>query len=190
MLWYGNLTFAYPRICPQCLKEQLFERKIWELAAFTVCPKHKSPLIDTCPKCGSRLLRRHPTVHLCKCGFDLRRTKCARAGSNLAALCSLIEQKARPNATLSYETKDIGLPKALDALNLEQLLYLIRKLGNHNTNGTFIKSPHRLKKVDPTLAQETVRSAAWILAEWPANFSRYCEARYQRSEQIAVTAPW
>ncbi len=47
---FGNLVPRYtirlrrPKICPRCLAETPYARKIWELAAVTACPIHKTLL--------------------------------------------------------------------------------------------------------------------------------------------------
>src|ERR1043166_7508768 len=43
------------RICPACLRDDGYVRRIWELNIVTTCPRHKCLLIDECPGCHRRL---------------------------------------------------------------------------------------------------------------------------------------
>ena len=61
-----------PKICPQCLIEQNYCRKIWELCPVTVCPYHSNLLIDHCPQCHKKIVWQRPTINICPCQFDFR----------------------------------------------------------------------------------------------------------------------
>jgi hypothetical protein len=41
------------RFCAKCLEEdeQLYFRKIWRVASYTMCEKHRCELLDRCPNC-------------------------------------------------------------------------------------------------------------------------------------------
>lgn len=60
------------RICPLCLVESLYCRRIWDLAAATVCPLHKCQLVDECPKCKQRITWVRNKVAVCNCKYDWR----------------------------------------------------------------------------------------------------------------------
>jgi len=44
-----------PKICPKCLKESAYARRVWDCSLVTACPIHECKLIDVCPKCKSRI---------------------------------------------------------------------------------------------------------------------------------------
>jgi MinD superfamily P-loop ATPase len=58
-LFFGHRVSAYalriwqPKICPACLKESGYCRRVWDLAAVTTCPVHHRLLMDVCPSCGT-----------------------------------------------------------------------------------------------------------------------------------------
>jgi hypothetical protein len=79
--WFG-LQF-----CPHCLREDPipYFRRSWRMAFLTICPKHWTPLLDRCPKCGSPAhfagaefrkprskINRNPITLCYQCEFDLR----------------------------------------------------------------------------------------------------------------------
>jgi TniQ len=69
------IRLRYPKFCPSCLCESAYIRKIWELAAVTVCPIHRILLIDECPNCKKRITWNREAVCSCRCKFDWRESK-------------------------------------------------------------------------------------------------------------------
>jgi hypothetical protein len=61
-----------PKVCPCCLQESAYYRKIWDLAPITACPIHQCLLMDRCPKCHARIKWGRANVCICKCKFDWR----------------------------------------------------------------------------------------------------------------------
>lgn len=63
----------HPMVCPACLDDAPYARKLWDLAHFPVCTRHGLVLVDTCHRCGERLTWRRTRVAHCEsCGADLR----------------------------------------------------------------------------------------------------------------------
>lgn len=48
---FAELVVDFPRICTDCLVEEHVMDWRWGIATVARCPKHKLPLIDTCPQC-------------------------------------------------------------------------------------------------------------------------------------------
>lgn len=66
----------HPMVCPACLDEAPYARKLWDLAHLPVCTRHGLLLVDTCHRCGERLTWRRTRVGHCEsCGADLRRSE-------------------------------------------------------------------------------------------------------------------
>src|SRR5215213_1809569 len=42
---------SHPKVCPECLREMSYCRRIWEYALVTACPVHQCMLLDECPHC-------------------------------------------------------------------------------------------------------------------------------------------
>lgn len=63
-----------PKICPPCLAEQNYCRKIWELSPITACPHHQCLLIDHCPNCNRKINWTRPALNICHCEFDFRKS--------------------------------------------------------------------------------------------------------------------
>lgn len=66
------IRFKHPKICPSCLLENPYCRRIWELSIVTTCPIHKCLLIDECPRCEKHITWNRKEVSVCSCNFDWR----------------------------------------------------------------------------------------------------------------------
>lgn len=72
-LYHAFVLREKPKICPKCLAERNYCRKIWEIALVTTCPLHKCLLLDYCPNCLQKLDWSRPKIYLCHCNFDFRK---------------------------------------------------------------------------------------------------------------------
>src|SRR6185369_3103355 len=66
-----------PKVCPNCLQDSAYVRKIWDLAIITVCPVHRCLLLDVCPNCEKSIPWVRARISCCRCDFDLRKCKTA-----------------------------------------------------------------------------------------------------------------
>lgn len=66
----GSLYVSATRLCPQCFAETGFHNRVFEIPFLTVCPKHRTRIINACP-CGSRLGWRRKNFGLCARGHKL-----------------------------------------------------------------------------------------------------------------------
>jgi hypothetical protein len=79
-LFFGNpvhrsfIRPRHPRVCPECLREAAYCRRVWEFTLITVCPVHKCMLIDECPKCERQIRWVRSSVSRCQCKFDWRKS--------------------------------------------------------------------------------------------------------------------
>ncbi len=68
-----NLCKLKAKVCPLCLAEKSYCRKIWNLIPLTVCPVHHCLLLDICPQCDRPIRWDRNSVNECKyCELDWR----------------------------------------------------------------------------------------------------------------------
>ncbi|MDC5519548.1 TniQ family protein [Acinetobacter baumannii] len=64
------------KLCPSCIAEKHYLRKIWLFKHITICIEHKTKLISECPNCGTLMTANRRAVHLCyHCEYDFREQK-------------------------------------------------------------------------------------------------------------------
>ena len=56
------------RVCPECLRESLHHRAVWDLSFSTWCLKHRRRLVSSCPACGRKLAWDCNDLNGCPCG--------------------------------------------------------------------------------------------------------------------------
>lgn len=68
----GVCSTSFSQICPMCLEEKSYHRKIWEIRTITTCHIHQCRLVYSCPKCMKPISPLRRFITHCNCGFDLR----------------------------------------------------------------------------------------------------------------------
>lgn len=69
------IRLHHPKVCPLCLREQPYARKLWELSVVTACPTHGCLLMERCPSCGKPPTHMRRRVCECRCGADWRKAE-------------------------------------------------------------------------------------------------------------------
>jgi len=65
---WNKLRLHVPAICPQCIAQNQYHKKIWDFKLITACSIHKVRLVDSCPKCKEKINWNRKYVSRCKCG--------------------------------------------------------------------------------------------------------------------------
>lgn len=148
----------HPMVCPACLEEASYARKLWDLAHLPVCTQHGLSLIDTCPNCGKRLSwKRIKVAHCGNCGADLRRAARVNADQSVTEL-----------ASLGLSRIPIGNEAHTELLSQEDLyrlvrLFMPRKPGvrlDEVNNGQFSLTP----------LDDRLQALTWLAECWNGHF--------------------
>jgi hypothetical protein len=67
------------RFCPDCLKENIFYKLLWQVKDIEICPTHNTPITSKCPVCG----KEQSYIH-----SKLNRAECFSCGSSLTNTCT------------------------------------------------------------------------------------------------------
>ena len=65
-------THCGRKLCPLCLSESVYCRRLWDCKLINTCPFHQCLLVDQCPQCHQEILWSRDSVTRCPCGFDFR----------------------------------------------------------------------------------------------------------------------
>jgi TniQ len=91
---YTLYKFAI-KLCPYCLTESAYCRKIWDWDLVKACYLHQCVLLKKCPHCNKGIRWSRPAVTRCRCGFDFRSGQVEIATSeqvNLSAYLSSLQK--------------------------------------------------------------------------------------------------
>ncbi|HEY9769455.1 MAG TPA: TniQ family protein [Coleofasciculaceae cyanobacterium] len=177
-----NLSKLTAKVCPCCLAEKSYCRKIWNLIPLTVCPIHHCLLLDVCPACDRTIRWDRNSVNECKyCQSDWRNIQPeilelpdTIPSHLLFAACGL-EQLGQAQLQL------IGERHPILNLELEHLVSLLTFIAGQlvdigDTTGKFIATSRSNQELHDLLF------SAWdYLKDFPQSFESFLEWRKKKS---------
>ncbi len=117
---FGTCSTAFCQVCPLCLFEQPYHRKIWEIRSVTTCFIHHCRLITNCPHCHKFISPiRHVVTHCSNCKYDLREGGIIKVLEYEAQLALTLNHKLFP----SYSSKSL-LPDEFSDLSFRHFLFM------------------------------------------------------------------
>jgi hypothetical protein len=161
-----------PKICPQCLIETAYCRKVWEIAFITVCPIHRCRLMDYCPDCGNKLNWKRPTISRCPCGFDWRKSVPNSAADKELRLTKYLHRIFN----LPFGDSEFDFDYPLKTLSTEKLLKLLcftlaYDVSHHQYTG---------EKIVAYLNNDSIHrhltAAVSVFDNWANNYHEFIEA--------------
>ena len=192
--------------CPKCLAEDKvpYYRLTWRLAIFTVCPKHKTAMLDQCPICkapinfvrgelGQRFVTFFDSLCNCvNCGFNLTFAKTYqpefpnhKVQINYLSLLNQLKYKS-----LSYESLHFKNGYELFIFIIHLSCFLQSKRGNEllkrsqlitkPTNQMVFSNPTKntFSEINLNDRHELLMLSLWLLNDWPKRF----ECLYKKSK--------
>ena len=98
----NHLNTLGDRVCPLCIEEGSYSRRLWHLRAYAVCHSHGIVLTDGCSKCDQPLSSLRPTMGRCTCGEPLHFGPAAT--SRELRLASMLADVANGSSPLPLES--------------------------------------------------------------------------------------
>lgn len=178
-----SLRLNYPKICPECLLESPYCRRIWELSLVTTCPRHKCLLVDECSSCGKRIAWIRKSVCMCSCNFDWRESLPITVNeseltltSHVHQLCGLSIDKSYIWDTIIYPARGLSLHNLFLALLFIAGQYQWRLI----TNGRNLVPLGRNKDFHAIFIE-----AFSVFDDWPDNYYKFLD--WIREKQTSIS---
>lgn len=169
-----------PKVCPICLKERGFVRKVWDLTAVTTCPFHRILLLDRCPKCNRRLPLTRNRVSFCHCDFDWRLSPVVRVPDRELE----ITRRIHSLCGLSTEIKEIAKPNSLGPLNtlgLKDLLLVLFSIGGQFREPKVTAMAKATKSASNAEIHFLLQKAIGVFQDWPGSYFSFLDWQRQNS---------
>lgn len=168
-LWHKFIVREIPKICPACLTEQIYCRRIWELSPVTTCPVHQCFLVTHCRKCERPISWNRPKMHICRCGFDFRKDKTVSLNAKELRLNLYLHQQFE----LPCPPVENVFKYPLTTLDHWDLLSLLFFVGAHfaevhDFTGTSLSKCGNSKKIHQHLNQ-----AIEVFDDWPKSYYEF-----------------
>ncbi|MBP0726712.1 TniQ family protein [Bacillus sp. RG28] len=158
-------------VCPVCLKEDQYVRKIWELSLYKICYKHNCHLIDSCPNCYQPIMLTNSTEK-CKCGFIYTTAKPIFVNKKE-------NQVGKFLYCLIYEKKEnLSSGNILSKFNLKVFIFLI----------LYFSLKIDSTKFHSKLSYNTINKAFKIFETWPYGFYDFLKT-YRKSKKLNFGGP-
>ncbi|MEK6738153.1 MAG: TniQ family protein [Planctomycetota bacterium] len=170
---YSVRTTA-PKVCPKCLMESNHARKIWDLAAYTCCPEHKTLLIEECPNCKRKISWNRPRVNICTCGCDWRYVALPEVSEAEMTLSRLIlrvcglsesEEKVEEDKKVSWNP--------LSSVSLSELLCAVYFISAQRHGVVDVTGKHYAVTLSHKELHETLTDAIKVFDNWPENYFKF-----------------
>jgi hypothetical protein len=171
------------KICPSCLRETNYCRRLWDLIPVTVCHFHKCLLIDACPKCNKGITWARKYLCSCPCWFDWRDVPSVaiddselEVGRHIYSLCNRItglggdafEQKMNP----------------LLRLNLDDYISALLFIAGQYVGLRSGKGHHITRSKNNSEIHSLLNRALSVFQNWPHNFYQFLD--WRKSQQGSV----
>ena len=156
------------RVCPACLADSPYHRRIWDHQQLEACPIHRTMLLDLCPECtiGGRIRWARGRLVEGDCGHDLTRQAAGPAGDCIGTAA------VYRYCGLACDGPDF--PPSFSGLPLQDLLELLFFLGRTDVlvaQGNPGSLPPRRAWSDGTVLDAGVQ----IALGWPKAFGDLAE---------------
>lgn len=175
----------HPKVCPCCLLETTYNRRIWEFVLVTACPLHKCLLLDECPNCRKRIAWSRNRVAICGCGFDWRDYNPTMIASTELHVTQQIHWSCQLVNSIDTEPSNSDKSNHLYTVDLQHftsaLLFIASQLAD-----TVYKRRKRMVDTTGKNFARTMRNAeihsllckAWaVFSDWPENYFQFLEWR-------------
>lgn len=183
--------------CPRCLAEgEAYYRLSWRFAWVTACERHRSVLLDRCPKCRQPVMFHRPAMNLesivyCgACQFDLRKADASWEVVDAIALkfqaqnIKILEQGwtvlGDYPIQYSFSYFDIvhQLARILSSGQRAEALrsYVSRKWGGDPTPVIAMKTRAEMELLGPSSRHRTLGLTGRLIRKWPNRFLEACQA--------------
>jgi hypothetical protein len=182
-LLFGSAITQYlirpdrPKICPSCIRESGYTRRMWEIIPVTTCLIHKCLLLDECPNCQARISWNRENLSQCRCKFDWSEYQPLTVEEDellvtkqIYWLCNfipaenrIIDRLSSPNPLYNLDLKHF----------LSALIFVASQYGGFiDTKGKFLVSVKSNAEIHMLLCK-----AFSAFENWPKNFFSFLDWR-------------
>lgn len=178
------LRLSKPKVCPDCLSEYPYCRRVWELSAVTACLKHQCLLIDECPNCGKHLPWPRNKVLVCTCKYDWR---CSPRTAVSEQQLKLTRQIYRLCALPSDASKSNSFPESVSGLTLDALLLVLFFIAGQSKGVSSTTNSHLVSAGGNQSFHDVLNIAYSVFENWPSNYFEFLNRRRAHEKNVRRT---
>lgn len=178
---------THTRICPACLSEHVHVRGLWSLSLYAACGIHGCSMVDTCIKCGRKVLwKRHSAEH-CLCGHQHASSPLLPASDSSRVVAELMEMQVGQRTHLSVTAgMSDDILAHMSRLNLDELCRAIWFFGEYLPLLEGYGEPAHHSRLGQEGALSLIQEAVQVLSDWPARFTNRLESCRARTVLVGT----
>jgi hypothetical protein len=181
----SSIRFGDPKVCPACLSESLYCRRIWDLCAVTVCSRHKCLLMDQCPNCMEPISWLRNRVSVCRCEFDWREAEVRPvATSEMALTCHVHDLCGLPVDASIFRSQFHQSP--FMNLMLGNLLLVLFFLAGLYKGVSISTGRHLLPRGRNSDFHALLTNTYSVFEDWPNNFYQFLRWWSERQRKVPL----
>ncbi|MDH6374319.1 hypothetical protein M2444_006169 [Paenibacillus sp. PastF-3] len=178
-----QLKFVIPKnkikVCPKCLHENGYHKKIWGISLVTICPIHNCLLIDTCFKCKKILSVYSKKLLFCNCGFNLTNSPIEEVSSDQTSMTRLIYHASGYEIELDNDLSNSPLYYMKFSSMISYILYLTTFfLCKQNNKYRVINS----SRIDNRIVHQNILMVANLFSKWPESYYEFLSGFHSSKE--------
>lgn len=185
-MFYGHILSNYmvrpqsAKICPDCLRDTGYCRKIWDVTLVTACLEHQCLLFDECPDCGRKIMPLRKKLCICMCGYDWRDIPAKpldfydlKVSKHIHQLCGL------------HAGGDEDCPNPLSGLRLDSFLTILIFIAAQYLGIKDVIGNKLLKRVKGDRLHESIVKAFMTFEEWPKGYFEFLDWKREQGNKAS-----
>ncbi|WP_068773765.1 TniQ family protein [Paenibacillus sp. FJAT-26967] len=171
-LWRFGTCVYKQQLCPLCLIETAYHRKLWDLNIVTTCPVHLCFLIDQCPQCQKKISPHRSHLLYCNCSYDFREAQVENVSKEQTYVTQLLNRKV-----FDCTTSDIPIQNGpLEHMEFRHIVYVIMVFCD--VISLYFRGNKRLQFAQlfkQTGLHHLVQHSVRIFEHWPDSFDSFVD---------------
>jgi hypothetical protein len=176
----SSISTQKAKVCPQCLREEEYYRKIWHHINVSACPYHGCLLIEKCFNCGKAISWKSANILKCNCGFAHKLAESNIASNECVMLTTLVYQKVGLLTKRPIELKDFFIDAELSEFD-DTFFLLASFIGELQSRSQFTRlkaSIHEIASIQTHVMD--------IFINWPMDFHQFLNEIRTKSDEDNV----
>lgn len=171
LILHDDIEIIRAKVCPCCLSESEYFRKIWLLSNVTACPYHSVELMDSCIVCSEQISWRKGNIFLCRCGHRHKKSQAVLAVNVTVNFSEYIYSKCDLyNERLTFINKSDFIDCDLLTLNT-----MHRFLGREITTGLSMENKYKRGSITFSEYIQFQLNIIRILRLWPKGYRNFLD---------------
>lgn len=182
-LIFGQSVSSYviriwePKICPACIRESEYCRKVWDLTPITACPIHKCLLLYKCPKCQKRVSWVRENIGRCPlpCGYCWRDAQLQFVEDSELAVARQVYKLCGLSCANIFSDNALS-NTLLTQLTLENLIRSLFFIASQ-FHGVIDTKGKRFSFMGNVDIHNLLKKATLVFNNWPGNYFSFLDWR-------------